>query len=283
MKELNGRNAIITGASSGIGPVIARTFASKGINVALAGRTTARLEAVVRDLSSTNVRAISVPTDLIKMEDCKALVATAEAELGPVDILVNNAGVHYTGPFNALSLAEINEIIQTNLTAAITLTHMVLPGMLERGRGHLVHNASLAGKVGMPYLAAYGATKHGLIGFNNALQAELRGTGVHSTAMCFGFIAKTGMWARFKRRVHPAFGVSSPERVAQLTVRAIERNWVEKVVNPIPVKPILGMWAVAPGFASWLFKTLRVEKFMEGNAEAVQANQSILNTEYQQG
>lgn len=283
MKNLKGCTVVITGASYGIGPYIARAFVQKGANIALAARTASQLDLVSNDLSSVNVKVVPVPVDLTKSTDCETLITRTEAELGPVDILVNNASVHYTGALDTLSFEEINQIIQTNLTAAITLSRMVLPGMMERKRGHLVHNASLAGKVGMPYLAAYSATKHGLIGFNNALQAELRGTGVHSTSMCYGFISTTGMWARFQRRVHPAFGVSSPERVAQLTVRAVERNWVEKVVNPIPVKPILGLWAVAPGFATWLFKTLYVEKFMEGNAEAVQADRSILNAEYQQG
>lgn len=277
MKDLRERTVLITGASYGIGPLIARAFAGKGANIILAARTPEKLKSVAIEIASMNVRVLDIPTDLTRLADCRMVVAQAEAELGPVDVLVNNASVHYIGSFDGLSFEQIQQIVHTNLMAAMFLTRLVMPGMLQRKKGHIVHNVSLAGKVGMPYLAAYSASKHGLIGFNNALQAELRGTGVHSTAMCFGFISKTGMWARFNRPVHPAFGTSTPEQVAKSVVRAVERQWVEPVINPIPVKPILGLWAVAPRIASWLFKTLRVEKFMEGNAEAVQADRSILN------
>lgn len=277
MKELKERTVLITGASYGVGPLIARAFASKGANVALAARTAEKLKSVATEIAAMNVNVLDVPTDLTRFADCQALVAQTEAELGPVDVLVNNASVHYIGPLVGLSCEQIQQIVETNLMSAMFLTRMVLPGMLQRKKGHVVHNVSLAGKVGMPYLAAYSASKHGLIGFNNALQAELRGTGVHSTAMCFGFISKTGMWARFNRPIHPAFGTSTPERVAKSVVRAIERHWVEPVINPIPVKPILGLWAVAPRIASWLFKSLRVEKFMADNAKAVQADPGILN------
>lgn len=279
MKELRERTVLITGASYGIGPLIARAFASKGANIALAARTTEKLKSVAAEIASSNVKVLDIPADLTSLTDCQTLVAQTEAELGPVDVLVNNASVHYIGSFDALSCEQIQQIVHTNLLSAVFLTRMVLPGMIQRESGHIVYNVSLAGKVGMPYLAAYSASKHGLIGFNNALQAELRGTGVRSTAMCFGFISKTGMWARFNRPVHPAFGTSSPERVAKSVVHAVERRWIEPVINPIPVKPILGLWALAPRIASWLFKTLRVEKFMADNAKAVQTDPKILKPE----
>lgn len=278
MRDLKGRTVVVTGASSGIGPYLARAFADKGANVALVGRSSGRLNEVTAQLNHLGTRAISVAVDLTDPSARAALIEQTEKELGPVDILVNNAGVHYTGPFALLDLEEIDQIVQTNLVAAIHLTRSVLPGMLKRKRGHIIHNAGLAGKVGMPYLAAYSATKYGLVGFNHALQAELRNTGVYSTAMCFGFISRTGMWARFKRRVHPAFGLSSPERVAHLTVRAVQHRWVERVINPIPVRPVVGLWAIAPGLASWMFRTLRVEQFMHDNARSVQADRSILDT-----
>lgn len=277
MKELSERTVLITGASYGIGPLIARAFASKGANIALAARTAEKLKSVAAEIALMNVKVLDIPVDLTSESDCQTLMAQTEAELGPVDVLVNNASVHYIGTFDSLSCDQIQQIVQTNLMSAMFLTRLVLPGMLQRQEGHVVHNVSLAGKVGMPYLAAYSASKHGLVGFNNALQAELRGTGVRSTAMCFGFISKTGMWARFNRPVHPAFGTSSPERVARSVVHAVERHWIEPVINPIPVKPILGLWAVAPRVASWLFKSLRIEKFMADNAKAVQADPGILN------
>ena len=156
------------------------------------------------------------------------------------------------------------------------LTRELLPKMLERGSGNIVHSASVAGKVGMPYMSVYSATKYGIVGFNNALQAELRGTGVHSTALCWGFISQEGMWARFERKVHPAFGTTPPKKLAQTMIKAIKGNWVERVVNPIPVHPVLVMWTLAPRFASKLFNLLRVEKFMKDNVEVLKQDSSIL-------
>jgi short-subunit dehydrogenase len=128
----------------------------------------------------------------------------------------------------------------------------------------------------MPYMAVYSASKYGIVGFNHALQAELRGTGVRSTAMCWGFISQEGMWARVKMPVHFAFGTTPPDRLAVLLIRAIKNDWVERVVNPIPVHPVLTLWALRPRFASRIFNLLRVEGFMRKVAKAVVEDSSVL-------
>jgi short-subunit dehydrogenase len=125
-------------------------------------------------------------------------------------------------------------------------------------------------------MAAYSASKYGIVGFNHALQAELRGTGVRSTTMCWGFISKEGMWARVKLPVHFAFGTTPPDRLATLLIRAIKQDWVERVVNPIPVQPVLALWTLRPRFASRIFNLLRVEGFMRKVAKAVVADSSVL-------
>jgi short-subunit dehydrogenase len=277
MKDLKGRNAIITGASYGIGPYFARALAEEGVNIALAARSTDKLKQVVNNVSMPGVKIIAVTADVTKQFGREALITQAESELGPIDILINNAGVHYIGRLHHRTQEQLDQIIQTNLTASIMLTRAVLSGMLERRSGHIIHSASLAGKVGMPYVAVYSATKYGLVGFNNALQAELRGTGVHSTAMCWGFISREGMWARFKRPVHIAFGTTPPERVATLLVRAIKQNRIEQVINPIPVQPVLALWALAPRLAAQLFNVLRVNHFLRNVAVIAEVDNSVLS------
>lgn len=276
MKDLRGRNAILTGASYGIGPHLAKALAQEGVNLALVARSSDRLSSVAESLSGLGIKVITVVADVTQDDDRQMLLERVETELGSLDLLVNNASVHLAGQLIERTDDDINQIIQTNLLASMLLTRAVLPKMLQRRSGHIVHSASLAGKVGMPYMAVYSASKYGIVGFNHALQAELRGTGVRSTAMCWGFISQEGMWARVKMPVHFAFGTTPPDRLAVLLIRAIKNDWVERVVNPIPVHPVLTLWALRPRFASRIFNLLRVEGFMRKVAKAVVEDSSVL-------
>jgi short-subunit dehydrogenase len=165
LKRLQGRTAIITGTSRGIGPYIAGSLAKEGVNLVLAARSAEELEQVATELRTDDIRVITVPTDVADHEALKCLVAAAERELGEIDILVNNAGFDWQIPFHRLSFEDVERSVQVNLMAPIDLTHLLLPGMLERGRGHIVNVSSIAGYVGFPYTEAYAAAKSGLIGF----------------------------------------------------------------------------------------------------------------------
>lgn len=275
MKDLHGKNALITGGSYGIGPYIAKALAKEGVNVALAARSKGKLQEVANEVAALGVKAVAIPTDLRDPLAREALITQATAELGSIDILINNASVHHAGRLQKRTPKQIESVIQTNLTAAIMLTRQVLPEMLRRKQGHLVQIASVAGKAGVPYLAVYDATKYGLVGFNHCLQAELHGSGVQSSAICQGYVARDGMWARFKRKVHPAFGLSSPERVATAVVRAIKRGKVESIVNPLPVRPVILLWALWPGLATRVFRWLRVNQFMQDAALQVEAEDTL--------
>lgn len=158
----------------------------------------------------------------------------------------------------------IQEVIETNLLAPVLLTRAVLPGMLERRCGHVVQISSLAGKAGLPFLSLYVASKYGLVGFNHSLQGELKGTGVHSTAVCPGFASQDGMWARLNRRVHPGFGLNNLEKIARKVVDAINQDKVEVLINRMPVRPIILLWALMPGLACQIFGWIRVDNFMYG-------------------
>jgi hypothetical protein len=113
------------------------------------------------------------------------------------------------------------------------------------------------------------------VGFNQALQAELRGTGVYASAVCSGFVANEGMWARLDRKVHVLFGLSQPEQVARAVVRAIRGQKVELLVNPLPARPVIATWALAPRVGRWLFRTLGIDAFMRGAALQQEAQDGI--------
>ena len=169
MRDLRGANAILTGGSRGIGPHIARALAREGVNIALAARDEQRLDAVRAEVEQLGVRALSVPTDVRLPEDRARLVDRASSELGPIDLLVNNAGVEPTSEFVRLDPTAIEETISINLTACVLLMRMVLPGMVERHRGHVVNMSSVAGKVAVPYDSVYSATKFALVGITHAV------------------------------------------------------------------------------------------------------------------
>jgi short-subunit dehydrogenase len=275
MKNLNGRNAIITGCSYGVGPYIARELAQHGVNIAAVARSRTELETVTRDLRGQGVKAIAISADLTDPIGRQAIISQSEAELGFTDILINNASQHYCGRLHMRTPEMIREVIETNLLAPMLLSRAVLPGMLERQRGHLVQVASLAGKAGLPFLSLYAASKHGLVGFNHSLQGELSGTGVHSTVICSGFVSSEGMWARFHRRIHPGFGLNAPEAVARKVVKAIQQDKVEQVINGMPVRPVILLWALAPGLASRVFGLIRVNSFMQGVGQQGEAESVV--------
>ncbi len=260
--RLDGWNAVVTGGSYGLGPRIGRALAEAGANVALAARSVGPLEERSAELRALGVEAVGIPIDLTERGAVDRLVGRVERELGPVDLLVNNAGLNSAGRLVARGPEEIDRVIDLNLRVPIQLTRRVLPGMLERGRGHLVQMSSLAGKMGASFASLYSASKYGLVGFTHALQGELDGTGVHASVVCPGFVSGEGMWARTELRTHPLFGLSEPERVVRAVMKAIRRKKVEVLVNPLPVRYSVAAWALAPGFAYRMFRLAGVISFL---------------------
>jgi short-subunit dehydrogenase len=172
MEDLLGRTALVTGASGGIGTHIARALARAGMNVVVSGRREDALAAVAAELRGLGVRSEAVPANLFDLSQTEELIDRSEAALGPLDVLVNNAGVESAAAFTEYTREELTSMVDLNLTAPLSLTHRVVPGMLERGRGHVVFIASVAGKLGPAYQEPYAATKAGLIGRTQSLRAE---------------------------------------------------------------------------------------------------------------
>jgi short-subunit dehydrogenase len=262
MRDLRGANAIVTGASRGLGVLISDALADEGVNLVIAARSAEGLEKVRGDLAAKGVKVASVPTDVTELGQLENLVARSETELGPIDILVNNAGIEGYHPYQEYPVEEIEQLIQVNLTAPMLLTRLVLPGMIERDRGHVVQMASLAGKGGFPCQVPYAATKSALIMATHVLRAELADSNVGCSAVCPGFVADEGMYADMLRDTGVAasrlLGVSKPEKVAKAVIKAIKRNSSELIVNPTPMRGVMVATQMFPDINPRVMKTFGV-------------------------
>ena len=270
MKNLQGTNAILTGASRGLGTYIARTLAERGVNLVLAARDAEKLEETRRSCETLGVRAIAVATDVSSMDDLRRLVETAERELGAIDILVNNAGIEITASVNGHSFEQVDAILRTNLSAPIWLTKLVMPGMIARRRGTIVNVSSLAGKSATPYNAIYSASKHGLNGFTASLAIELDGTGVTTGVVCPGFVADAGMWADTGQKAPRMMREVAPQKVADAVVKVIEGAG-EVLVAPTPIRPLFALAQLFPGVTKIATKRLGVLDAMRNRALDVES------------
>ncbi len=271
MKNLSGGTAVITGASRGIGVHIARALANEGMNLVLAARSAEGLERVATEMEGLGVRALVVPTDVADAAARRALIDAAIAEFGSIDLLVNNAGIEAAVNYHEQDPAEIEHTIAVNLTALMMLTQLVLPGMLERKRGHVVNMASLAGKTGTGYEAVYSTTKHGVMGFTRSLRQEYHGSGVSLSVICPGFVSETGMYAD---AMEPAgvkagrlVGTSKPEKVARAVIKAIKKDKPEIIVNPNAVRVLLTIGEASPRLGEAMVRALRANEVFQRTAE----------------
>ncbi|MEE2033387.1 SDR family NAD(P)-dependent oxidoreductase [Rhodococcus chondri] len=264
MKNLNGKIALVTGASGGIGTVLAKALAAQGMDVAVSGRREDVLEQLAQELRGMGVRAAAVPADLGDFGRIDSLVEQTENELGPIDLLINNAGIENAASFGRRTREELTAMVDLNLTAPMLLTHRILPGMLTRGAGHVVFISSLAGKRGIGYQEPYSATKAGLVALVQSLRAEYSAAPVGFSVVCPGFVAGEGMFQRYLdngMRAPRLVGNTTTDRVAAKVVAAIERDLPEVHVNSVPLRPVLALAEVAPRFVERLAPLFGVEKF----------------------
>ena len=182
----DGQTAWITGASSGIGAALAREWAKRGASIVLSGRDEARLSEVAAMIDGDS-RVL--PFDVRDMDAMQDAVGQATAWRDGVDIFVANAGISQRSPAVDTAMQVYRDIIEIDLTAQIAATQALLPHMTGRNSGKLVFISSIAGKVGVPLRTAYCAAKHGLIGYADALRAELSQGGVDVHVVCPGSIA----------------------------------------------------------------------------------------------
>jgi len=248
--DLNDACVLITGASRGIGASLARAFAGQGAHVILAARSANEINSLANELNGS-----SIPLDVTNPEELSGFIERVQSQIAPVDILINNAGIETQEFIEDIEESRLEGVLATNLLAPMRLTRQVLPGMIQRSRGHLLYTSSVAAITPAPGLAAYCASKAGLTRFAETIRMETSGTGVHVTTMHLGPV-DTEMWTRVTN--NPAFNQAqkrlrrlrmlvdvSPDKVAADAVQAVLKEKRE-IRHPKRLWPTMAL-AAAPG------------------------------------
>jgi 3-oxoacyl-[acyl-carrier protein] reductase len=188
-KVLEGKVALITGASRGIGLAVARKLGRMGAKLSLCARHVDKLESVASELKSAGVVVSFSAADVTRPGDIETLVQKTKQDVGAIDILVNNAGIGYFGPFHEATEANWDSVLDTNLKSVFLLSKAVAKGMIDRRTGHIINIASLAGKNAFAGGAIYCASKWGLLGMTECMAEDLRAYGIRVSAVCPGTVA----------------------------------------------------------------------------------------------
>ena len=225
MNNLKGNVAIVTGASSGIGRATAKLFAHAGAKVVVAARRKAELESLVGEIANQGGSALAVAGDVSDEAFAKALVERAEKSYGRLDVAFNNAGIlGEQGPTAGISLEGWNEALKVNLTSAFLAAKHQIPAMLKQGKGSIIFTSTFVGyTVGFPNVAAYAASKSGLIGLTQVLAAEYGPQNIRVNAILPGAVDtamyetanETAEQKAYLTNLHALKRIASPDELAQ--------------------------------------------------------------------
>lgn len=241
--ELSGRTVLLTGATGGLGRAIAEALAERGAVLLLSARGADALEAQAKALPGDGHRIL--PADLAEPGAAEELAATA----GAVDVLVANAGLPGAGWLTDFTSEQVTRALRVNLESPMLMARALYPAMVERGAGHLVFIASLAGKSASPRTSIYNATKFGLRGFALGLRSDLSPKGVGVSLVSPGFIRDAGMFADAGAKPPPGLGTGRPEQVGAAVVKVIERDKLEVTVGPLQQRALAHLGLASPGLA----------------------------------
>jgi short-subunit dehydrogenase len=256
--ELQGSTALVTGATGGIGQAIVRALHARGTTVIASGRQRAVLEDLARELD----RVEPLVADLADPAQVAALVFGRR-----IDVLVANAALPASGRLDSFSSEEIDRALDVNLRAPVQMARALVPGMIERGAGHLVFISSLSGKFASAGASVYNATKFGLRGFGFALNEDLRGTGVGATTVFPGFIREAGMFADTGVKLPRGVGTRTPDDVAKAVIRGIEKNRPEIDVAPLSLASGARLFGSAPRLIAAINRRLGSDPLADSIAE----------------
>jgi NAD(P)-dependent dehydrogenase (short-subunit alcohol dehydrogenase family) len=240
---LVGRHAVVTGASRGIGAVIAAVLAGEGVCVSLLGRDAGNLQRVSDNLGGKR-RAFPIVADLTDPPSVQSAFAVARSHFGPVHLLINNAGQAASAKFTDTDEALWNRLIAVNLTGTFLATRHAVPDMLAEGFGRIVNIASTAGLRGAPYISAYASSKHAVIGLTRSLALEYATRNITVNAVCPGFV-DTDIVKETIANIKSKTGRSDSEALAAL----VATNPQRRLVEPREVADTV-MWLCRPGSES---------------------------------
>jgi short-subunit dehydrogenase len=255
--ELDGAVVAITGASRGIGAAVAEAVAARGARVGLIARTEPDLASVLGRIGGAGVAITADVADRASIVDA---VAQIEARLGPIDVLVANAGIGAYGPLVDMSYEDIERVVQINVLGTMYAVRGVLPGMVERRRGHVVTIGSIAGRIGSPFEAVYSATKFAGVGLTEAFAVEVAPYGVDVSIVNPGVVATDFGEARGHPYDRARPKPISAAEVAAAVVRAVESRsaetyvprWFRPAVVTRHLAPPMFRWGTARSFRSEL-------------------------------
>jgi short-subunit dehydrogenase len=251
--QLKGSVAVITGASSGIGEAVAVAFAQRGAKVVLAARRKERLDDLSDRIERAGGTALAVRCDVSEPAQLSALPSFVNEAFGPCDILVNNAGIPGGGAFADLTYEQIAKIVNVNVLGVMYGSRAFLPGMIERGRGHIVNVASLAGRFATPGAAVYGASKHAVVAFSESLFYEVERHGVLVTSVNPGFVATEGFT---QQDMDPRL-VLPMDRVANAVVRVVQEAIAPELSIPRWISPFQAFRVLTPPLYRWGMRRAR--------------------------
>jgi short-subunit dehydrogenase len=259
--DLKGKTVLITGGSRGLGLVMAREFACEGAQLAICARDEAELERARADLMKRGARVLAVPCDVTDRVQVNEMVSIVRDHYGQIDVLVNNAGVIQVGPLEVMTLEDYELAMRVHFWGPLYTTLAVLPEMRRRRDGRIVNISSIGGKISVPHLVPYSASKFALVGLSAGLRAELQKDGVVVTTVCPGLM-RTGSPrnATFKgqhRAEYAWFSISDAlpvtamkaERAARQIIEACKRGDAEVVLS-IQAQLAVKFHALFPGLTA---------------------------------
>jgi 3-oxoacyl-[acyl-carrier protein] reductase len=231
---LENRTCVVTGATEGIGRAIAVALAAAGARLAVCARTRDRVDTLVRELDHGGT-VVGASCDVSDARAVQAFAALVREQLGPVAVVVNNAGLARFGPFWEMPVEAFDEMMAVNVRGTYLVTRAFLPDMLERGEGHVINIASLAGRNAVPGGTAYAAAKHAVLGLSKSLFGEVRKQGIRVTAICPGSVVTPFFEKSGGSLEHPERKLQ-PEDIAD-TVLAVLRLPPRALVSELDIRP----------------------------------------------
>ncbi len=214
--KLKDKVAVVTGGGRGIGRAISILFAQQGARVAVAARTADQVSDVVDSVRQDGGSALGVTVDVTNEEDVRRMFESVADKFGHIDILVNNAGILESGPIVSVETDSWRRVIEVNLIGTFLCSKAAAPYMIENGWGRIVNMASRSGKIGHPFLTAYCASKHGVVGFTKALAEELAPLRITVNAICPGVVDTDMVSQTIREQV--GGGIIKPREIAELAL-----------------------------------------------------------------